>query len=269
MSSFGDYELGETPPMAIFENGRDISCLAIRDVFGLSGNVPYNLQFTTDESDIAMPAKLEFAKQGEPTIKIHQEAFDEFASELFARYPAVSMQDLATIYIGATVIPHIVVSSIDPRDKKAVEALYLHMADTDVLNEELADSLLDIGEYGANIARLAFLRLDEDQILLLNRLRLSAGVLAYHESTASSVRAASREGVDFGGRLAVAFKSELKDLPVQLEAYKRSSNACGVFDDYTIENQFLDRISLVELASAFPMSPQEISVIAKWTIPQT
>ena len=269
MSSFEKYERDETPPMEIFENGRDISCLAMAHVFNLSPKTSYDLQFTTEESEFSIPAKLTFDNKKKPTIKIHPERFEDFASELSARYPAVSMQDLATIYIGATVIPHIAVSQIDPRNKKAVNSLYLHMADTDVLDVGLADSLLEIGEDGATIARLAFLRLDEDQILLLNRLRFSAGVLAYYESTASSVPVAVREGVDFGGRLAVAFRNELRDLPAQLEAYTRAYNACGIFDDHLIENQFLDRISLVELAFAFPMFSEELSVIAKYTNGQT
>lgn len=258
-------DLFEVPrqPKDLVEDALDTSILAAGIVIGNCAGAAFDIVQSERDSDIDIPIKVVFNEglHSTPQLVLHSDAFLNYAEELQARYPSITQLDVAKLYVGATVIPLVVLSKLDQFSASKVDKLYDHMAHADSLEEKIAARLLELGNESEALARLAVIGRDESEICRINRYRLAMGALFYQESITGSEVRSHRQAIDFSDRAEQSAFAELVDLPLQMKKYVSAAVAMGA-DRHVAEQQFLSMISDIELATAFPMSFQELSLIA-------
>lgn len=249
-------------PREMVEDALDASIMAAGVLVGDFKPLIFDIVESDDEADITMPIKVVFPEgaQSTPSLVLHEDTFLNFAEELQARYPSITPLDVAKVYVSTTVIPLIALSRLDQFNADKVDRLYDHMSHADSLEESIVARLLELGE-SETLARLAVMSRDEQGVCIINRYRLAMGTLSFYESVAGSEAVPSRQAVDFSVRTEQSAFAELIELPLQMRKYVKTAAALGS-DTHTAEQQFFSRISDLELAMAFPMSAQEIALIA-------
>lgn len=232
---------------------------AAEQVFDIE-TADYDLIFSDDEDAVAFPAKVESSSR---LIVIHPASFDSYVSEYTGRYSDISYLDMAKIHVSGSLIPNAIGRNFKPRDKKYLPRLLDHMTTTDVLVKQICSSDMSLGLDTTEILKHALLAMPEENIGKINSLRLAIGALVFTESQTSAVATARREQLDFHERLVGAFQNGLQELPLELQRYLASSSIFHQDEDGA-RLEFVSSISVLEIAAAFPMDFDELSVVASF-----
>lgn len=257
-------EFGETNDIKLaFQQASDIAVLATGTVADLIPKTTYTIQFTEEEQAIGFPSVLNFPDPNTTNILVHSGSFDDFVEDLTADHPDLTREDVVKIHVAGSVIPHIFATNVDPSDTFAVGMLADYMESRDVLDASLADCLLEFGEEHTGLMREAILTRSVEEIARINRLRLAIGVLLFYEGKADFIQDGTSQSGYLGDRLAAAFRKEVARMPESFQQYKRMTLALGG-DEHEARNRFFSSISHEKLACAFPMTIDEIMLVAKY-----
>lgn len=270
------YRKNHDPGVQECHNALDTAIMTSGIIFGIKPKAVYHMEFTNEDEWIDLPVKLAHLDKGNVVIKAHiPSMIDRYATKepRGSEYGMESMQeiediadnilffeDTAKIHIVSAVLPHMLLTSINPRDIATVKRLGYHMRSADTLLEDVSKQLTRIGEFEVRI-REAILRKSEDEIAEINRYRLALGSICYYEETTGLEQQSDRECVDFSNRITSVFVERFAELPSQLDAYRKIANSLGV-DDHNAEKCFMEEVSALEFAGAFPMEITEISMLA-------
>ena len=239
------------------------SILATYRVAGIESRCFYDINYTDDEKFCDFPAKLSFKNNGDTALNVHKRSLDEYAEDITGLHPDITADDIAKLYVAGAVIPHMFIAHVAPRkhDVAALDKLYGHMASADSLCEGIADSLLDIG-FNEELLRLSVLSRSEDDIAKINRMRLAVGIMIFDYDDAGLEPTADRQSTSFSARLGETFNNYLMNIKEEIERYAVIARQFGM-DEHSAQKQYLDSISPLEIAAAFPMSLGEVSTIAR------
>lgn len=243
----------------------DVALLAGSKIFGVPRPVHYALEMTEDESAVKFPAEIEHISRHDAKIKVHiTSLIDQYGCDgvLFSdEKSGLSLADAAKIHIAASVIPHMLICAVNPRDTQIITRLGGYMSHPDTLTNDIANSIMTLGMFEARL-REAVLSKGPDEIAEINRYRLALGALGYLESDAGNEEYQNRQHVDFSQRISMLFLERLKEIPYEI---KKLINVAKMFnlDEHTAESNFMDEISQIEFAAAFPMQLPEISLLAQ------
>lgn len=243
----------------------DISLLAGSRIFGVPSPVHYVIEMTEDESAIKFPAEIEHISRDRAKIKIHLasliDQYDCDNVDFTDEKNGLSLADASKIHIAASVIPHMLICAVNPRDHRIVTQLDKYMSHPDTLTNDIANSLTTLGMFEVRL-REAVLSKTADQIAEINRFRLALGALGYVESDAGTEPFEYRQQVDFSKRISLLFLDKLRELPNEIKKWIVVAQKFNL-DKETAEANFIDEISPIELAAAFPMQLPEISLLAQ------
>ena len=248
-----------------FTNALKTATAAGNNIFGVPTPVYYTIELTDDESAIHFPASIDPISPKSAKIKIHLSSLiDQYNcdSVVFTDTASgLSLADAAKIHLAASVIPHMLICAVNPRDRDIINKLDTYMSYPDTLTSDVANSLTTLGMFESRI-RETILRKSPDQIAEINRYRLALGALGYMENLAGLEQFNSRQQIDFSKRVSAIFVQKLQDMSTEILQWTGVAKKFNL-DKHTAEMNFMEEISAFELAAAFPMQLPEISLLAK------
>ncbi|HMS31341.1 MAG TPA: hypothetical protein PJ984_03020 [Candidatus Saccharibacteria bacterium] len=262
---------GRIPPE--LTDGLIIAMYAGRRIFGVDIPVHYQILLSDAEEDVRFPARIEHRDAANADIVVHIDSmvqeygcgddqdFDPSESHEEFEEASVTFADACKIHIAASVIPHMLICSVNPRNKRVVGQLYNYMSHPDTLVDSIANELLAIGEFEVRL-REEVLSRSSDEIAEINRYRLAFGCISYLASDAGMEPESMRQSVDFGDRVSSTFIDRLGDLRCQMKGWEETAGWFGMEKDEA-QKHFLAETTSIELAAAFPMQLPEISMLAK------
>jgi hypothetical protein len=111
-----------------------------RRIFGVDIPVHYQILLSDAEEDVRFPARIEHRDAANADIVVHIDSmvqeygcgddqdFDPSESHEEFEEASVTFADACKIHIAASVIPHMLICSVNPRNKRVVGQLYNYMS---------------------------------------------------------------------------------------------------------------------------------------------
>lgn len=245
----------------------DSTIVNLGTLFDVVPSVVYGVEFYSDESTAGFPVHLlhDIARR-RTTIAANPVALLE-QHQRFQKDVGydIELSDYIKVYVAGSVVPHLVQSSVSPRNFEALLDLDARMSNIDEFEEQVnvAVRIREIEEASGQIILNQVIGMEPEDISKFNRLRLAVGSIVYSGTLATDKPFPERELSGFGVDVLPHVRSELRDLAIREQAYIRFAKHMDM-DEIDASLLFRKSLSLIELAIGFPMDVKELAAIASY-----